>query len=83
MTAALSLDGQPTVHAQDDQGAISGLVLSSPDPGQMVVAWNPPNQTPTDYRVRWAPSDQRTTSHSPKPTRLSEAAPTPQVPRTR
>ena len=58
MTAALSLDGQPTVHAQDDQGAISGLVLSSPDPGQMVIAWNPPNQTPTDYRVRWAPSDQ-------------------------
>ena len=58
MTAALSLDGQPTVHAQDDQGAISGLVLSSPDPGQMVIAWNPPNQTPTDYRVRWAPSEE-------------------------
>ena len=58
MTAALSLNGQPAVHAQGDQGAISGLVLSSPDPGQMVVAWNAPSQTPTDYRVRWAPSNQ-------------------------
>ena len=45
-------------HAQEDPGAISNLSVSSPESGQLVVAWDAPAEAPTDYRVRWAPSDQ-------------------------
>ena len=58
LAAALLLDGQPAVQAQQEQGAISHLSVSSPDPGQLVVTWNAPAETPTDYRVRWTPSNQ-------------------------
>ena len=58
LTAALWLDGQPAVQAQDDRGAVSNLSVSSPGPGQLAVAWSAPGETPTDYRVRWAPSNQ-------------------------
>ena len=58
LTAALWLDGQPAVQAQDDRGTVSNLSVSSPGPGQLAVAWSAPGETPTDYRVRWAPSGQ-------------------------
>ena len=64
LTGALSLDGQPAVQAQNHQGAISNLSVSSPDPGQLVVTWSAPGETPTDYRVRWAPSGQDYLSYS-------------------
>ena len=44
--------------AQDPAGAIRSLSISSPDAGQMVITWDAPTETPADYRVRWAPSDQ-------------------------
>ena len=47
-----------TAKAQDDQGAISNLQVSSPNPGQLALAWNAPSEAPTDYRVRWAPSGE-------------------------
>ena len=50
LTAALWLDGQPAVQAQDDRGAIGNLSVSSPEPGQLAVAWSAPGETPTDYR---------------------------------
>ena len=36
LATVLSLDGQPAVQAQDNQGAIGNLSVSSPDPGQLV-----------------------------------------------
>ena len=44
--------------AQDPDGTIDNLSLSSPDSGQMVISWDQPALKPTDYRVAWAPSDQ-------------------------
>ena len=64
LTGALSLDGQHAVQAQNHQGAISNLSVSSPDTGQLVVTWSAPGETPTDYRVRWAPSGQDYLSYS-------------------
>ena len=58
LTAALWLDGQPAVQAQSDQGAVSNLSVSSPNARQLLVAWSAPSAAPSDYRVRWAPSDQ-------------------------
>ena len=64
LATVLSLDGQPAVQAQDDQGAIGNLSVSSPDPGQLVAAWSAPSETPTDYRVRWATTGQDYLSYS-------------------
>ncbi len=35
-----------------------GPSATSPNQGQLVVAGSAPGETPTDYRVRWAPSGQ-------------------------
>ena len=64
LATVLSLDGQPAVQAHDNQGAIGNLSVSSPDPGQLVAAWSAPSETPTDYRVRWAPTGQDYLSYS-------------------
>ena len=64
LATVLSLGGQPAVQAQDDQGAIGNLSVSSPDAGQLVAAWSAPSETPTDYRVRWAPTGQDYLSYS-------------------
>ena len=58
LAGTLLMAGQPAAQAQDDRGAISNLSASSANPGQLVVAWDAPSEAPTDYRVRWAPSDQ-------------------------
>ena len=77
LTAAPWLDGQPAVQAQDDRGAVSNLSVSSPNPGQLVVAWSAPSETPTDYRVRWAPSGQDYLSFSePNTSERGSAYPT-------
>ena len=39
------------------RGTISGLALSSDEPGSLSIAWNAPDLAPTDYRVVWAPVD--------------------------
>ena len=48
--------GSPTVIAQSEAEAVSGLVLSNDGPGTISISWNAPAQTPTDYRVNWAKS---------------------------
>ena len=40
--------------AQSAGKAISSVTLDSNQPGQLVITWEPPQQTPTDYRIRWA-----------------------------
>ena len=39
-----------------NHGVIQGLSLTSSEPGQMVVTWEIPETTPTDYRISWAQS---------------------------
>ena len=42
--------------APDDHDVIQGLSLASSEPGQLVVTWEVPETTPTDYRISWAQS---------------------------
>ena len=56
--------GSFTAQAQEPAGSINNQMVSSPDPGQLVVTWDPPTETPTDYRVRWAPANQDYLSYS-------------------
>ena len=44
--------------AQDANGAITGLALSSDSPGELVVSWDMPSPAPSDYRVDWAKSGE-------------------------
>ena len=48
--------GQPPPAVEQDPKAISGLVLSSTTPGELVVSWDAPTSEPDDYRVMWAES---------------------------
>ena len=50
--------------AQDPAGSINNLLVSSPNPGQLLITWDSPEEVPTDYRVRWAPSNQDYLSYS-------------------
>ncbi len=42
--------------AQQSDGALSGLTLTSDSPGTLSVSWDAPDPAPTDYRLRWAPA---------------------------
>ena len=50
------------VQAQGNNGAITGLTLTSDTPGTLTVSWNPASPTPTDYRVDWAKTGENYTS---------------------
>ena len=52
--AAAALGFLP-VFAQEE-GAVSGLTLTSNTPGTLAMSWDIPDQTPTDYRVNWGKS---------------------------
>ena len=47
-----------TLQAQESNGAITGLTLTSDAPGALTVSWDAASPTPTDYRVDWAKSDE-------------------------
>ena len=47
----------PTATAQLD-GSITGLTLSSDEPGNLDVIWNGSNPEASDYRVSWAKADE-------------------------
>ena len=49
--------------AQDANGAINGLALSSDSPGTLVASWDMPSPAPSDYRVDWAKSGERYQSY--------------------
>ena len=49
--------------AQEADGAITGLALSSDSPGTLVVSWDMPSPAPTDYRVDWAKSGENYQSY--------------------
>ena len=57
--ATRQVAAQPVVQAQQDDGAISALTLTSDSPGVLDVSWDAPTgAAPTDYRVNWARSDE-------------------------
>ena len=47
-----------SAQAQGDDGAITGLTLTSDAPGTLTVSWDTASPTPTDYRVDWAKSGE-------------------------
>ena len=47
-----------SAQAQGDDGAITGLTLTSDAPGTLTVSWDTASSTPTDYRVDWAKSTE-------------------------
>ena len=51
------------VQAETERGAIPSLTLESSKPGQMVIIWETPEPTPTDYRVRWPPTNAKFLSY--------------------
>ena len=55
VTVALFIAYGPAVPtmAQAEPDAIPSVTLDSNQPGQLVIAWQPPQQAPTDYRIRW------------------------------
>ena len=52
-----------TAQAQAERGTIPSLALASNEPGQLVVIWETPEPTPTDYRVRWSPTNAKSLSY--------------------
>ena len=52
-----------TAQAQAERGAIPSLNLASTEPGQLVITWETPDPAPTDYRVRWAPTNENFLSY--------------------
>ena len=60
LTALLAISASVPVAAlaQEQDGAITGLSLSSPNPGELTITWDEATPTPTDYRVAWAESSE-------------------------
>ena len=47
-----------SAQAQGDDGAITGLTLTSTTAGTLTVSWDAASPVPTDYRVDWAKSSE-------------------------
>ena len=43
-----------SAYAQADTRAINAVRVESNRPGELSVSWDPPTETPSDYRVIWA-----------------------------
>ena len=52
-----------TVQAETEQGTIPSLTLHSSEPGQLVITWETPDPAPTDYRLRWTPTNENFLSY--------------------
>ena len=49
--------------AQANDGDVSGVTLTSPNPGELVITWDAPGNAPDDYRVTWKKSTAKWPSH--------------------
>ena len=58
VTVAISTFYFSSAQAQADNGAITGLTLTSTTAGTLTVSWDAASPTPTDYRVDWAKSTE-------------------------
>ena len=57
--AALLVFLQSPAAAQGNDKATGNLAVTSPNPGELVIAWDAPGNAPDDYRVTWKKSDGR------------------------
>ena len=56
LLAVVTLGGVFAVaQAQQADGTMDGVTLTSDAPGALTVSWETPSPAPTDYRLRWAP----------------------------
>ena len=54
LVAGMVLVGSGTAHAQTERGAIPSLRIDNNEPGQINLAWETPDPTPSDsYRISW------------------------------
>ena len=53
----LTASASATVSAQQSDRTVTGLTLSSGEPGELAVRWNVATPEPVDYRVSWAKSE--------------------------
>ena len=44
--------------AQNEDGAITTLTLTSDTPGEIEISWEAPEPAPSDYRIRWTPDGE-------------------------
>ena len=63
LALVLAVSSWGAAEAQSPRGTIENLRLTSPNAGELVINWDVPSQTPTDYRVVYAPADQRFPSY--------------------
>ena len=63
VTAALLLFLRLPAEAQANERAVTGLTLTSPNPGELAVTWDAPSDAPDDYRVTWKKSTGKWTSY--------------------
>ena len=68
-TAALLLFLLPA-EAQASETTISGVTLTSPNPGELVITWDAPSRAPDDYRVTWKKSTAKWPSYKDDNTAL-------------
>ena len=54
-------DSGSTVHAADND--VTGLTLTSLNPGELAITWDAPSRAPTGYRVTWKKSDGKWPSY--------------------
>ena len=54
----LAVSTSAPVSAQQSERTITGLTLSSEEPGELAVSWDAASPAPVDYRVSWARSDE-------------------------
>ena len=57
VAAALLLVLRLPAEAQANDRDVSGVTLTSPNPGELVITWDAPSRAPNDYRVTWKKSD--------------------------
>ena len=63
IAAALLLVVRLPAEAQPNDRDVSGVTLTSPNPGELVIAWDAPGNAPDDYRVTWKKSTARWPSY--------------------
>ena len=49
---------EPTATPVTPDGTVTGLTLSSNDPGSLTIEWDTPSPSPSDYRISWGLADQ-------------------------
>ena len=59
VAAALLLLLRLPAEAQANDRDVSGVTLTSPNPGELVIAWDAPGNAPDDYRITWKKSTAR------------------------